>query len=152
MTVPIPDTGNNYNPPGEAEWLACTKGVKIMKLTTSLKGVALVCATLLLGTGGALAAGPDGNWKRPNGSIAKVWSCGGGLCGKVVSGGGSGTTMFNGIKKVSGNKWKGNMKHPSMPSFMTFNGTVTLSGDAMHVQGCAMGDSMCDAEDWSRSN
>lgn len=121
-----------------------------MKARTSLFGAALTCAALSL-TAGAALAGPDGNWKRPNGSIAKVWSCGGGLCAKVVQGTGAGTVMFNGIKKA-GSGWQGNMKHPDMPSWMTFNGTVTTSGNSMNVKGCALGQSMCDAESWTRAN
>jgi len=74
--------------------------------------------------------------------------CGGGLCGKVVKGKGTGTVMFNGIKKA-GKVWKGDMKHPDMPGFMTFNGTITpMGGGKIKVQGCAIGQSMCDAETW----
>ncbi len=117
------------------------------KTTIAFASMALAAAFM---TTGALAASPWGKWKRPNGSIAKVWACGGGMCGKVVAGKGKGTVMFNGIKKKGG-VWKGNMKHPSMPSFMTFNGTVKLMGNKMKVQGCAVGNSMCDAETWTRA-
>ncbi len=113
------------------------------KLTIAL---ATAAATVFVAT--AAHAGITGNYKRPNGSIAKVWMCGGGLCGKVVKGKGSGTVMFNGIKKA-GKVWKGDMKHPDMPSFMTFNGTITpMGGGKIKVQGCAIGQSMCDAETW----
>ncbi|HHN67806.1 MAG TPA: hypothetical protein ENK15_07210 [Thermopetrobacter sp.] len=98
----------------------------------------------------ALAASPWGMWKRPNGSIAKVWPCKGGMCGKVVKGKGAGRVMFDGIKRHGG-VWKGKMKHPGMPRFMTFNGTVTLLGNKMKVQGCAIGNAMCDAETWVRA-
>ncbi len=98
----------------------------------------------------AMAATPWGLWKRPNGTIAKVWKCGGGMCGKVIKGKKAGFVMFNGIKKA-GSVWKGNMKHPDMFSFMTFNGTVKLlSPNKLRVQGCVIGQSMCDAETWVR--
>jgi len=98
----------------------------------------------------AQAASPWGKWKRPNGSIAKVWQCNGGMCGVIAEGKRKGFVMFKGIKK-KGNGWKGDMKHPSMPGFMTFNGTVTMVGkDKLKVQGCAIGNSMCDAETWVR--
>jgi uncharacterized protein (DUF2147 family) len=96
------------------------------------------------------AAKPCGKWKRPNGSIAKVWQCDGGMCGAVIDGKMKGFVMFKGIKK-SGDVWKGDMKHPGMPGFMTFNGTVKMIGnDKLKVQGCAIGNSMCDAETWVR--
>ena len=119
-----------------------------MKKHTVIALASLALASGLFATE-ALAATPWGKWKRPNGSIAKVWKCGGGMCGKVIAGKGKGVVMFNGIKR-SGGVWKGNMKHPAMPSFMTFNGTVRLMGRRMKVQGCAIGNSMCDAETWVR--
>ncbi len=98
----------------------------------------------------ASAASPWGKWKRPNGDIAKVWQCGGGMCGAIEKGKRKGFVMFKGIKKA-GNAWKGDMKHPEMPGFMTFNGTVSMvGGDKLKVQGCAIGNSMCDAETWVR--
>jgi uncharacterized protein (DUF2147 family) len=124
------------------------KGEITMTLFKSLLAVASAAALLVATTGSALA-GPAGTWKRPNGSTAKVWMCGGGLCGKVTKGKGAGTTMFNGIKK-SGKAWKGNMKHPDMPSWMTFNGTVAGGGKTLRVKGCMIGGAMCDAETWQR--
>jgi len=61
-----------------------------------------------------------------------------------------GFEMCNGMKK-SGSKWiGGNMKHPDMPGFMTFNGTVTIGSSSLHIKGCAIGQSMCDAENWKK--
>ena len=98
----------------------------------------------------AFAASPWGKWKRPNGNIAKVWQCGGGMCGAIEKGKKKGFVMFKGIKK-QGKVWKGDMKHPEMPGFMTFNGTVSMIGpNKLKVQGCAIGNSMCDAEVWTR--
>ena len=106
----------------------------------------LVIAGLLAGYGASSAiAGAAGTWKRPNGSTAKVWMCGGGLCGSS-----KGTRMFNGIKKVGKNRWKGDMKHPEMPGFMTFNGTVSVRGKTMTVQGCMFGGSGCQSEVWKK--
>ena len=97
------------------------------------------------------AAGVKGMWKRKNGTIVKVYSCKGGkLCGKIVKGSPKNFEMFHGMSK-KGNAWKGsNMKHPSMPSIMTFNGTVRMVGGKLSVKGCAIGQSMCDAETWTR--
>ncbi len=100
----------------------------------------------------ASAAGVNGKWKRKDGSVVKVFSCKGGkLCGRIVSGSPKNFEMFHGMSKKGG-AWKGsNMKHPSMPSIMTFNGTVKLVGKKLSVKGCAVGQSMCDSEMWSRT-
>ena len=43
------------------------------------------------------------------------------------------------------------MKHPDMPGFMTFNGTVTTTAKGLKVQGCAVGQSMrFPPEAWTR--
>ncbi len=113
-------------------------------IAISAAGLAMSLATA------AYAASPWGKWKRPNGNIAKVYKCKGGMCGVIEQGKRKGFVMFNGIKK-KGSAWKGDMKHPEMPGFMTFNGTVTMVGaDKLKVQGCAIGNSMCDAEVWTR--
>ncbi len=50
-----------------------------------------------------------------------------------------------------GDEWKGSkMKHPDMPGFMTFNGTVTFSDSGLTIKGCAAGNSMCDTEMWTK--
>ncbi|WP_333823729.1 hypothetical protein [Pinisolibacter sp.] len=96
----------------------------------------------------AAAAGVDGMYKRPNGTTAKVWTCGGKLCATVQE---SKFNMFlSGIAPAGEGTWKGDMKHPDMPGFMTFNGTVTTTGKGLKVQGCAVGQSMCDAENWTK--
>ena len=50
-----------------------------------------------------------------------------------------------------GADWKGKaMKHPDMPGFMTFNGTVTITDTNLTIKGCAVGNSMCDTEVWTK--
>ncbi len=44
-------------------------------------------------------------------------------------------------------KGKG-MRHPDMPRFMKFNGTVVFGDTGLNTQGCALG--ICQAEDWSK--
>jgi len=118
------------------------------RILMTMSAGAFLAGSLL--TTAAFAASPYGNWKRPNGSVAKIWNCGGKMCGKVVKGKGAGFTMFRGLKKTGGNVWKGDMKHPKMGSLFTFNGTVKLKGRSMHVNGCMIGGSMCDAETWRK--
>ena len=121
------------------------------KLSTILVPVAVATALSIGLSSAAFAAGVKGKWKRKDGSIVKVYSCKGGkLCGKIISGKPKNFEMFHGMSK-KGSSWKGaHMKHPSMPGFMTFNGTVKLVGSKLSVKGCAVGQSMCDAEKWSR--
>ena len=116
-----------------------------LKFHGSLVGAALFAG---LFAAPALAAAPDGVYARPNGTTAKVWTCGGKLCAKVE---GSNFDMFlSGIAPAGDGKWQGDMKHPDMPSFMTFNGTVTVTSKGLKVQGCAVGQSMCDSESWTK--
>lgn len=61
-----------------------------------------------------------------------------------------GFEMCNGMSK-SGNAWTGGgMKHPDMPGFMSFNGTVTMTASSLTIKGCAVGQSMCDSETWKK--
>ncbi len=112
--------------------------------------VATAVLTTGLAAGSAYAASPYGTWKRPNGSLAKVWKCGGKMCAKVVSGKNNGFVMFRGISKTGSNTWKGDMKHPKMGNLFTFNGTVRLKGKLLAVKGCMIGGAMCDAETWRK--
>lgn len=50
-----------------------------------------------------------------------------------------------------GEGWKGKkMKHPDMPGFMTFNGSVSFTDTTLTIKGCAVGNSMCDTEVWTK--
>lgn len=98
----------------------------------------------------ALAEDPSGQWMRPNGDVATVSLSGGKLWCKITSGSKPGFEMCHGMA-ASGGGWAGNkMKHPSMPGMMTFNGSVKVSGNTFKIKGCAIGQSMCDEESWSR--
>lgn len=57
--------------------------------------------------------------------------------------------MCHGMTKQADGTWKGKkMKHPSMPGFMTFNGTVTFTNAGLNIRGCAIG--ICQSEDWTK--
>ncbi len=93
-----------------------------------------------------------GDYRRPNGDEARVSVNGGKLYCKITSGKQAGFEMCHGMEKTGANSWQGaNMKHPSMPGVMTFNGTVTTTGSGLSIKGCAIGQSMCDAENWTRN-
>ena len=93
-----------------------------------------------------------GNYARPNGDPVEVYECGGLLCGRINGGERNGFEMLHGMSATGANEWQGSqMKHPAMPGFMTFNGTVTVvEGGALSVRGCAVGQAFCDAEVWQR--
>jgi len=117
-------------------------------MRNSLVALAAFAGLAAFAASPAAAAGPDGLYKRPNGTTAKVWTCGGKLCATVQE---SSFNMFmSGIAPAGDGTWKGDMKHPDMPGFMTFNGTVTTTAKGLKVQGCAVGQSMCDAESWTK--
>jgi uncharacterized protein (DUF2147 family) len=119
-----------------------------------MKRVQLVFASAVVLIGLAQAVGAAevaGTWVRPNGEIAQVSQKGGHLYCKIVTGKSPGFEMCNGMEKSADSMWQGgHMKHPEMPGFMTFNGTVTLSAASLTIKGCAIGQSMCDAETWTR--
>jgi len=100
----------------------------------------------------ALAVEAAGSYKRPNGDEAKVSVSGGKLYCKIIAGKQAGFEMCHGMEKTGADTWQGaNMKHPSMPGVMTFNGTVTVSSAGLSIKGCAIGQSMCDSENWTRN-
>ena len=114
-------------------------------------GFAVVAMVLGLTTAALAASDVAGNWQRPKGGgTAKVTLNGDKMSAKLISGKQAGFVMFKNIKSAGPNTWKGNMKHPSMPGFMTFNGTVQFKGGKLHVKGCAIGGSFCDSEVWTR--
>jgi len=105
-------------------------------------------AFLFVGLWSHEAAAVGGTYLRKGSQKIKVWVSGGKLYCRRKS---DGFEMCHGMTK-SGSKWKGgNMKHPDMPGFMTFNGTVTFGATSLHIKGCAIGQSMCDAENWTLS-
>ena len=111
---------------------------------------AAVAGLLAAAWGGVAQADPNGTWKRPNGDIVQVSTSGGLRC-RIVKGSQTGFEMCHGMAKTGASSWAGSkMKHPDMPGIMTFNGTVTESGASISIKGCAIGQSLCDAETWSR--
>ena len=102
--------------------------------------------------GQAAAADPAGMYQRSNGDKVKVSVNGGRLYCRIVAGSQPGFEMCHGMASAGGSVWKGaNMKHPSMPGMMTFNGTVVVASGGLSIKGCAVGQSMCDAEYWARN-
>ncbi|MEK7661350.1 MAG: hypothetical protein AAB680_04860 [Pseudomonadota bacterium] len=120
-----------------------------MKLATKIGALILSVATF----GTAFAGDETGNWRRPNGDTVAVSVRGGGLYCTITAGRRVGFEMCHGMRNSAADVWQGRtMKHPSMPGFMTFNGTVTISGNNLEIKGCAIGQGMCDKEKWTKLN
>lgn len=117
-----------------------------MRLTT------LVVATLALGIAAqsSFAAEIKDTYLRKGDQPISVFSQSGKLYCRRVS---DGFEMCNGMEKQADGTWQGKkMKHPDMPGFMTFNGTVVIGSNAkMSIKGCAMGQSLCDEEIWDKT-
>ena len=64
---------------------------------------------------------------------------------------GDGFEMCDGIAQQEDGSWTGTkMKHPDMPKFMSFNGTVIFSATEMLLEGCTAGNAQCEAEVWPK--
>lgn len=130
-------------------------------MARSQKKAVMLCATLCMvpqmtmaaqskADKQASAAGPAGQYTRKNGDLVQVSVVNGLLYCKIVKGSRPNFEMCHGMTH-NGPAWTGKkMKHPSMPGFMTFNGTVTHDAQTLKIKGCAMGNAMCDKEMWSR--
>lgn len=117
---------------------------------TGFHRIALGMALAGFMAGSALAQDPSGTYMRPNGDQARVWITNGKLYCRIEAGKKVGFEMCHGMDP-KGQAWFGkHMKHPSMPGFMTFNGTVTSDEKTLKIKGCALGKSMCDAEVWKK--
>ncbi len=110
---------------------------------------------------------PTGTWRHPDSSQIKFYSCGGGLCAKIVKATNpgerdvnnpdaakrnrkvQGLVIMSGAKKVSNNNWRGKLYNPDDGS--TYTGKVILlSNKELKLQGCALGGLVCKGETLSR--
>lgn len=110
-------------------------------------GAALAGLVLSVSGAAVLAEDVDRNYLRKGTDTIHVFTQDGKLfCQRE----GDGFELCHGMEKQANGEWKGKkMKHPDMPSFMTFNGTVIIgSNQKLSIKGCAMGNSMCDQEIW----
>ncbi|WP_374544572.1 hypothetical protein [Rhodoblastus sp.] len=123
-----------------------------MKPFAGALAAVISCAGFAVATDCAAAADAAGSYTRPNGDKVKVSVDGGKLYCKIMAGSQPGFEMCHGMSKTGPDIWQGaEMKHPSMPGMMTFNGTVMIASGGLSIKGCAIGQSMCDSEDWKRN-
>ncbi len=104
-------------------------------------------AALAVTAGTIAPANAEGTYLRKGKDTINVAVRGGKLYCTRTS---DGFEMCNGMSKSGGGWAGGNMKHPDMPGFMTFNGKVSMAGSSLTIKGCAIGESMCDSETWTK--
>ncbi len=114
-----------------------------------MKNYQILCAIAVMATGAfsTTALAETVNYLRKGKETVAVSNDGGTLSCLRVS---DGFEMCNGMVKQSDGTWTGkNMRHPAMPKFMKFNGTVTFTEAGLNIRGCALG--ICKAEDWLKN-
>jgi uncharacterized protein (DUF2147 family) len=137
----------------------------------------LAAALLMLtGTGTALAADPVGTWLTQGGnSRIRIADCGGALCGTIVwlkepndretgkpktdknnsdaskrSRPLIGVQIVLGMKPAGADKWSGQVYNAE--DGKTYSGNLTYSGgDALQLQGCALGGLVCKGQAWTKA-
>ncbi len=115
-----------------------------MNITSKLL-IALTMAGTVFAASNAAAMG---SYLRKGTQVVEVFVENGSLYCKRTS---DNFELCHGMTEQADGSWTGRkMKHPDMPGFMTFNGTVTFSADGLKIKGCAMGNSFCDAENWTK--
>lgn len=113
-------------------------------MKNAMKAAVLAMAGLGIAAPAALAETTQ--WLREGSDIINVTVKGGKLFCTRAS---DGFEMCHGMSSQGGGTWSGpNMKHPDMPGFMTFNGTVVIGSSKLKIEGCVLGGSICDAEIW----
>ncbi|MEE9429160.1 MAG: hypothetical protein V3V25_13540 [Paracoccaceae bacterium] len=110
-----------------------------LKTKISVAAIAMIAATS--------ATAETTEYLRKGKEIIQVSNDGGSLSCLRAS---DGFEMCNGMLEQADGSWKGkNMRHPAMPKFMKFNGTVVFSDAGLNIRGCAVG--ICKAEDWVKN-
>ena len=95
-----------------------------------------------------------GKFTRPStGTTVDFYDCGGNLCGKIIAVTNAskqstvGKLIVNGAKPAGAGIWKGDLFDPD--SGKTYNGTITLAGDGLKLEGCVTA-VLCSSEVWRR--
>jgi len=116
----------------------------------------------------ALAGDAFGVWRHPdNGSLVRMYKCGGGLCAKVIKVRDSsrkdvhnpnadlrsrpieGIVIMNGARKTGANTWKGQLYNTR--DGKTYSGVITVKGPAtLELEGCVLGGLFCQGVTWAR--
>lgn len=115
-------------------------------MKTWMGGAAFAAAAMMVFV--APAAAETTQWLRKGEDIINVTTDGGKLFCTRAS---DGFEMCHGMTSDGGGNWSGpGMKHPDMPGFMTFAGTVVMGATKLKIEGCVLGGAICDAEIWEK--
>jgi uncharacterized protein (DUF2147 family) len=131
---------------------------------------AALCAAMFAVSSPAFAAAEDafGTWRHPdNGSLVRLYSCGGGLCAQIVkikdasatdqnnpdpakrSRKVQGLVIMSGAKKSGENGWSGRLYNREDGG--TYSGSVTVqSKNSLRLEGCGLGGLVCKGVTWTR--
>lgn len=108
----------------------------------------LVVSTVWLGTCAAGTAGPEGVWTREDGAgRVRIARCGDALCGHIVwlrdaaGPGRVGDRVFYDMKASAAGRWSGSAHNPE--DGRDYAGTMSLTGDRLVTEGCALGGLIC---------
>ena len=113
-----------------------------MKYTMKLGAITLTAALML----GTASSAETTEYLREGSETIQVIKQNGKLYCRRVS---DGYEMCNGMVEQADGTWQGRkMKHPDMPGFMKFRGTVTFKSTGLSIKGCAIG--ICDTENWTK--
>lgn len=118
-----------------------------MKLRTKLAVAVAITLGGITATAAYAATDVNKTYLRKGTQEIRVFTDGGKLYCRRTS---DSFELCHGMEQQADGSWAGNsMKHPDMPKFMTFNGTVVIgSNKKMSIKGCAAGNSLCDQEIW----
>jgi uncharacterized protein (DUF2147 family) len=132
-------------------------------------GIAALALSLAL-PAAAFAAAEDaiGTWRdTDSGGILQVYSCGGGVCIKVVKPGKgrekddhnpnpalkgrsmAGVVLMSGAQKAGGDKWQGKLYNSEDGDTYTGYVTVVSKGE-LKLEGCVLGGLICKSRHWTR--
>jgi len=128
----------------------------IRRIVLGLVSAALLAATMAAGP--ALADDVTGTWLRETGlSKVKFASCGSAVCGTLVwikpgtdTPAKVGQRLFFDMKSTGPNAWSGSYNNPD--DNKTYAAKMSLSGDTLTTEGCAMGGMICRSSTWTRAN
>jgi uncharacterized protein (DUF2147 family) len=133
-----------------------------------MKKLILTAAFAALSLSTAFAQDVNGVWLRDNGnSKVRFAPCGDSICGTVTwtkapqkddknpdeakrNRSVTGVQVFFGMKPNGANAWSGKAYNPE--DGKTYTGKMSLSGDKLTTQGCALGGMICKSAGWSRAS
>ena len=128
----------------------------------------LLATALILMSTSAFAQSVTGVWQREDKtSKVKFSECGSSICGTIVwtnaprkddknpndalkTRSTVGVQVFYGMNSTGASSWSGKAYNPE--DGKVYTGKMSLAGNVLTTQGCALGGLICKSTSWSRSN